>query len=99
MTNTLFNLDEYVIAPKPKQAQRWVLFYQYNGETYLGKRVFYPYGETGYEWIEESKTRKLPTRYKSMSTARRYANELNKRRTAAGLAAEITVGVKLWSGK
>lgn len=98
MTDTLFDLDQYVVPKAPKQHQRWVLFYQHEGKTFLGKRKVYPYGETGWEWFEEgSKTRRLPTRYKSMSSARRYAKELNTHRTAAGLAAGIVVGVKLYA--
>lgn len=98
MTNTLFDLDQYVVPKAPKRHQRWVLFYQYEGKTFLGKRVNCRPCSSRYEWFEEgSKTRRLPTRYKSMSSARRYAKELNNHRTAAGLAAGIVVGVKLYA--
>lgn len=101
VTNTLFDLDEFnAPATKPLRSERWVLYYQHNGKTYLGRRFDDPYRSTHYEWLEEGEpTRKLPTRYKSMSVARRFARELNNHRTASGMAAEVIVQVKLWSGK
>lgn len=95
--NTLFDMDGIATkSPTPKKSpDRYVLFYEHDGKVYLGRRRTATRDTSGYDWIEEGASKQKPTGYKNFFVARRYANELNKRRTAAGERENITVRVKL----
>jgi len=89
MSDTLFDLDAIPIAPpKATNTTRYILYYEYDGTTYLyrGDLLFIKASDMGH---------KQPKKYKTYGWATKRAHELNNARTELGKG-NIIVKVKAW---
>lgn len=97
MQPTLFDLDDYEQEPCPPDRHaedRWVLYYDHDGQRYVCRRWYGDKEGVNYEWLPlNCLGRKLPTRWMSYGHALHLPSDFNMRRNAYGKAAGVVVFV------